>query len=219
MHFDHVPFSSNAPPIASPSRCPVMTLPAQTHHERRRGRKIFFACWLGLAHAASSAHRPSRPSHRSGHWPGSASHVPPRRLEEPAASDTPWPRQGSRGTRPGDLPSAAPRPIASAATSAGAPGIARAHEIVGLECQYSGLELEPCPAAAGCVQRLLEEAVGLREVSCRRGCQPLAVTRDHGPVRVCRLGSEASDLIGVSRRSERVVAKPGKLDGDICGMP
>ena len=34
----------------------------------------------------------------------------------------------------------------------GAPWIARAHEIFGLECQYSGLELKACPAAAGGVQ-------------------------------------------------------------------
>src|SRR5450756_3180521 len=60
---------------------------------------------------------------------------------------------------------------------AGAPWIARAHEIVGLECRYSGLVLQACPAAAGCVERLLEEAVGLYEVSCCRGRQTLTVTR------------------------------------------
>ncbi len=44
----------------------------------------------------------------------------------------------------------------------GAPWIACARKIVGLECQYSGLELQACPPAAGCVQGLLEEAVGSR---------------------------------------------------------
>ena len=56
--------------------------------------------------------------------------------------------------------------------------IVRAHEIVGLECEYSGLQLKSCPAAAGCIQCLLEKAVGLREVACRRGRQTLTVTRD-----------------------------------------
>src|SRR5262249_53514764 len=43
----------------------------------------------------------------------------------------------------------------------GAPWIARAHEVGGLECQYSGLKLQACSAAAGYVQCLLEKAVGL----------------------------------------------------------
>src|SRR5258705_12041420 len=72
----------------------------------------------------------------------------------------------------------------------GAPWIACARKIVGLECQYSGLVFEPCIAATGSVQCPLEEAVGLHEVSCCRGCKTLAVARDHEPVRVSRLGGD-----------------------------
>ena len=97
----------------------------------------------------------------------------------------------------------------------GALQISRAHEIVGLERQHSGLELEGSLAAAGCVQRLLEKAVGLGEVPCRRGRQTLAETREHHPKRDCRLSCYAGHLIGVSCRRERVGAKPGKFDGII----
>ena len=96
----------------------------------------------------------------------------------------------------------------------GPPRIACAHEIVGLECQYPGLHLKPCFAAARCVQRLLEKAVGLRKVSCHRGCQTLAVTGEYKPIRVSRLGREVANLIGVSRRRKRVVAKPGQFNSD-----
>ena len=155
---------------------------------------------LALACATSWAHRPSRPSRRSGH---SARFSKPRascdvlgtasRLSTAAATRLAW-----------HSASAICLPLRHAdrlrGNLTGAPWIARAHEIVGLKCQHSGFELQACLAAAGCVQRLLEKAVGLREVSCRRGCQTLAETREHEPVRDCRLSGDAGDLIGVSRR-------------------